>query len=190
MLHWLEFSPVARWVNESWGWPFALTLHAFGSAVIVGFSFILLLRLSGTFKSIPVHSFRRLIPFVLSSLLLQTFSGFLLWLTSPSRYVSETTFESKMALVVIGFLTTIYLQRKLNSENYSRRTLFIIITTAVLLCAVPILSLSRPRISCIYAGPGCAAPSVLWMLFLSLFVLTIVMGLVARLSRQVESSDR
>jgi hypothetical protein len=28
MLEWLEFTPLALWVKESWGWPFALTPRA------------------------------------------------------------------------------------------------------------------------------------------------------------------
>ncbi len=189
MLHWLEISPVALWVKESWGWPFALTLHAFGSAVIFGLSFILLLRLSGNFKSIPVHSFGRLVPFVLCGLTVQTCSGFLLWLTNPNRYLSLTTFEWKMALVAIGFFMTVYLQRKLKSEAYSHLSLLMIATTAVLLCVIPILSSSRPRFSCIYPAPGCSGPSLLWVLPLSVLVLTTILGLVAWVSSRVGGSN-
>ena len=31
MLEWLTNTQYAVWVRESWGWPFALTLHAFGN---------------------------------------------------------------------------------------------------------------------------------------------------------------
>ena len=33
---WLAQTPYVQWVQESWGWPVALTLHAFGTATIVG----------------------------------------------------------------------------------------------------------------------------------------------------------
>jgi hypothetical protein len=41
MFEWLEATSLAIWVKESWGWPLALTFHAFGSATMVGFSFIM-----------------------------------------------------------------------------------------------------------------------------------------------------
>ena len=36
MLEWLAHTPYAEWVNQSWGWPLALTVHAFGTATVVG----------------------------------------------------------------------------------------------------------------------------------------------------------
>jgi hypothetical protein len=29
VLDWLAHTPYAEWVNQSWGWPLALTVHAF-----------------------------------------------------------------------------------------------------------------------------------------------------------------
>ena len=34
VLEWLANSPYAMWVDESWGWPLALTIHALGMAVL------------------------------------------------------------------------------------------------------------------------------------------------------------
>ena len=36
VLDWIQSTSYAVWVRESWGWPFALTLHAFGNAIVVG----------------------------------------------------------------------------------------------------------------------------------------------------------
>ena len=56
MFEWLEATALATWVKESWGWPLALTIHAFGSATMVGFSFIMALRLMGLYRTIPPSS--------------------------------------------------------------------------------------------------------------------------------------
>jgi len=40
-------SAFAQWVNASAGWPLALTIHAFGTATVVGLMFIIGLRLLG-----------------------------------------------------------------------------------------------------------------------------------------------
>ena len=71
MFEWLEATSVAIWVKESWGWPLALTIHAFGSALMVGFSFIMGLRLIGLFRTIPPSSLQKLIPIIWVCLALQ-----------------------------------------------------------------------------------------------------------------------
>ena len=53
MLEWLANSPFAMWVDESWGWPLALTIHALGMATVVGFMAIIGLRLLGAFPNMP-----------------------------------------------------------------------------------------------------------------------------------------
>lgn len=116
MLEWLEFTPVALWVKESWGWPFALTLHAFGSATMVGFSIIMGLRLAGLFRTIPTTSLQKLIPIIWACLGLQAVSGILLWMTKPARYLTDGLFDVKLAFIVTGAVMTMYFQRTLRAE--------------------------------------------------------------------------
>jgi len=119
MFDWLEFTSVALWVKESWGWPLALTLHAFGSAIIVGFSFIMFLRLFGMLGTIPLASVKDLLPFIWVCVVIQVLSGTLLWLTKPGRYLEAGIFELKLALVIAGIVVTLYLQRVLNETGLS-----------------------------------------------------------------------
>ena len=64
MLDWMANSAYAMWVNQASGWPIALTLHAFGTATVVGLSFIIALRLLGLFRTIPFTALNTLIAFV------------------------------------------------------------------------------------------------------------------------------
>ena len=64
MLEWLTNTPYAEWVRESWGWPIALTIHAFGTATVVGFIFIIGLRLLGLFRTIPYTSLSSFFPVI------------------------------------------------------------------------------------------------------------------------------
>jgi len=116
MFEWLEATSVATWVKESWGWPLALTIHAFGSAVMVGFSFIMGLRLLGLFRTIPPSSLQRLIPIIWICLGLQVASGSLLWLTKPGRYLSDGLFDIKMFFVILGFFMTMQFQKTIKAE--------------------------------------------------------------------------
>ena len=141
MLEWLEYTSVALWVKESWGWPLALTLHAFGSAIIVGFSFIMFLRLFGMLRTIPLASLKDLLPFIWVCVVIQVFSGTLLSLTKPARYLAAGIFELKLALVLAGIFVTLYLQRALSQTSLSTavisaRGIRFVIATALVWSAV------------------------------------------------------
>ena len=120
MLEWLENTPFAAWVREDvWGWPVALTVHAFGTALVVGFILILALRLFGFFKMIPYSSLVRFFPVIWAALALQIVSGFTLWLSKPTRYMADGAFMLKFSLIVAGMVLTLQFYRTVNHEAAS-----------------------------------------------------------------------
>jgi hypothetical protein len=106
----------AAWVRESWGWPFALTIHAFGNAIIVAFTFIIGMRLIGMFRTIPYTSLLKLFPYIWVAFVAQVFSGFTLWMTKPDKYLASGMFEVKFSFVIIGAILTWYFQNILKRE--------------------------------------------------------------------------
>ena len=117
MLEWLENTPFAAWVREDvWGWPLALTLHAFGTALVVGFILIIGLRLLGFFKMIPYTSLNRFFPVIWVAIALQFLSGITLWMSKPTRYVADGAFMLKFTLIVIGIILTLQFYRTINRE--------------------------------------------------------------------------
>ena len=116
MFDWLESTSLALWVKESWGWPLALTIHAFGSATIVCFSFIIFLRSFGLLQTIPPPALMSLLTYIWVCVAIQTCSGFLLWLTKPGRYIEAGVFDVKLALIAAGIVATLYFQKSLKQE--------------------------------------------------------------------------
>jgi hypothetical protein len=116
VFQWLSDTEYAAWVRESWGWPLALTFHAFGNAIVVGLIFIIALRLLGLFRTIPYTSLNRLIPVIWVGVVCQVTSGFTLWVTKPDRYLSAGMFEAKVSFVLIGIILTYYFQGMLKRE--------------------------------------------------------------------------
>ena len=116
MFGWLESTAYAAWVRESWGWPLALTFHAFGNAVVVGLMFIIALRLLGFFRSIPITSLPKLIPYIWGGFICQVLSGFTLWSSKPDRYLSDGMFDTKFSFVILGAILTWYFQGMLKQE--------------------------------------------------------------------------
>ncbi len=109
-----QFSALVR--SELWGWPLALTVHEFGTALVMGFIFIICLRLLGLFETIPYASLNRLFPVIWAALVLQLLSGFALWMTKPTRYVADAAFLLKFSFVIIGFILTLYLYGSIKRE--------------------------------------------------------------------------
>ena len=109
----LQSTPYAAWVREQWGWAFALTIHAFGNATVVGLIFIIGLRLFGFFKSVPLPTLKSFFPFIWVGVVFQVLSGVTMWMTKPAKYVQDPVFIVKFSLVVIGVIVTIPYQKYL-----------------------------------------------------------------------------
>jgi len=104
-------------VRESlWGWPLALTVHAFGTAAVIGLIFIIGLRLIGLFRTIPYTSLSSLFPVIWTGVVLQAMSGFSLWMTKPDQYVGAGMFLAKFSFVIIGIIVTLYFQNTITRE--------------------------------------------------------------------------
>jgi hypothetical protein len=116
VLEWLAHTPYAEWVNQSWGWPLALTIHAFGTATVVGLMSIIGLRLLGLFQTIPFSSMNKLLPIVWIAVACQIISGFTLWMTKPAQYLADGMFEVKFSLVVVAIVVMCYFHITMKRE--------------------------------------------------------------------------
>ena len=94
----------------------ALTVHAFGTAAVIGLTFIIGLRLVGLFRTIPYTSLNRLFPVIWTGVVLQAMSGFSLWMTKPDQYIGAGMFLAKFSFVVIGVIVTVYFQNTIKRE--------------------------------------------------------------------------
>ena len=116
MLEWLATSSYATWVDESWGWPLALTIHALGMAVVVGLMSIIGLRLFGAFRTVPYTALNKLIPLIWIAVVFQAISGFTLWMSKPGQYLGDVMFDTKFALVIIASVVMVYFHATFRRE--------------------------------------------------------------------------
>lgn len=122
----------------------ALTVHAFGTAVVIGFVFIIALRLLGLFETIPYASLNRLFPVIWVALVIQFLSGFALWITKPAQYVADGAFVLKFALVIVGIVMTMYFYGMMKREAaswdaagaVSSRSVKLVAATLLVWCSV------------------------------------------------------
>ena len=113
-LSWLESSSYAMWMlNSEVALQLMMTLHAFGLAVTVGVLLALDLRLLGLYRTIPLTTLDRLLSIAWVGILLNAVSGFSIFMTEATRYVTNVPFIVKMIFVAAGSVSLVATQRLL-----------------------------------------------------------------------------
>ena len=117
MFEWLENTSVALWVGESlWAYPFMLSLHVIGLAIVVGILSMLDLRLLGAFKGIRTESFLPLLKFAWIGFLINATSGVFLFTSQATTFVQSKPFLIKIACIFVGAILTKVIQNKLSKS--------------------------------------------------------------------------
>lgn len=102
-LGWLENTPVGLWVDISpWAYPFLLTVHGLGMAVVVGLTVVIALRILGFPAKVPLGAYRSLLPILLVAFAFNAASGVILWVTDAMQLTTNTSFQIKMVSIVLG----------------------------------------------------------------------------------------
>lgn len=102
---WLETTALAEWVRTSLiGYPFVLTVHAVGMAIMVGLVIVIDLRLVGRFERIPYASLHGLLKLAWFGLAINAISGAAIFTSQAASYVTSPTYILKMIMVVGGAL--------------------------------------------------------------------------------------
>lgn len=103
LLLWYENGPVGVFVRESlWGYPFVLTSHSIGLAIVVGVAMVLCMRVMGFAKGISVLAFDKLFLVGWIGFLINVWSGIMLFAGSSSTYFYQWTFQLKMGAILVG----------------------------------------------------------------------------------------
>jgi len=114
MFEWLENTSVALWVGESlWAYPFMLSLHVIGLAIVVGILSMVDFKLLGGFKGIRTGAFLPLMKFAWIGFLINAVSGVFLFTSQATYFVSSTTFLTKLSCIFIAAILTKVMQGKL-----------------------------------------------------------------------------
>ncbi len=105
-------------LNQSaWLVPLIQTLHILAITVVVGSSLVIALRLAGAAGTdwTPARWSRRLSPWLTGALAILLLSGLILIVTEPERALLNTTFQTKMALVLLAAVLSWVLARRMAS---------------------------------------------------------------------------
>ena len=123
MLTWLENTAYAQWILTGLtGWPLILTIHAIGLAVAVGMIFAMNLRILGLYRTIPMSATHTLLNFAWIGIALNIFSGFSLFMTQASFYVTSPPFLVKITAIIAGIVLLVITQKTMAAELSSWET--------------------------------------------------------------------
>ena len=116
MLEWLEYTSLSIWVAESiWGYPIMLSLHIVGLAVVVGIFTVYNFRLLGFFNSLEFEPFLDFFRLAWLGLLVNFVSGFTLFSSQATFYVTNVPFLVKIISIISGSLLALKIQLRLRS---------------------------------------------------------------------------
>lgn len=116
-LTWLESTAYAQWILTGLtGWPLVLTSHAVGLAIAVGTVYVMNLRILGLFPAIPLSAVRQLLPFAWLGIAINIVSGFSLFMTQASVYVTSIPFLVKITAIGLGIVGLVFTQKVLDRE--------------------------------------------------------------------------
>jgi hypothetical protein len=105
MLGWIENTAVGMWVDTSpWAYPFLLTVHGLGMAVVVGLTAVISLRILGFPQRVPLGAYKALMPLLVAAFLFNAASGAVLWITDAVALTANPSFQIKMVSIVLGLV--------------------------------------------------------------------------------------
>jgi hypothetical protein len=120
LLETLSQSSLVRWVAESdYGYPFVLTLHAIGMALVVGIVLVFDLRVLGFAQGISMTALRKFFRVAWFGFAVNLTSGSLLFLANYTAFLRNVAFLTKISLLIIGAIGTVMLAKELKPNTNS-----------------------------------------------------------------------
>jgi len=111
---WLESTGLSTWLRSStslWAFPFVLSLHTFGMAILAGLNSALALRLLGVAPRVPIKPLAALFPIMWGGFSLSAASGLLLFIAAATMKAPQVLFWIKLGLVACGMVNLHFLRR-------------------------------------------------------------------------------
>ena len=115
MFVWIENTALALWVSTSlWAYPFLLSLHILGLAVVAGIFLLRDLHLIGLIGALPPSNFFDLRGLAYAGFTLNAISGFLLFSSQASILVGNISFLLKISFLSIAMALAVSIHKQID----------------------------------------------------------------------------
>ena len=108
LIHWLPKTALAGYMNGSWEWPVAESIHFIGLSMLIGTVGIFDLRLIGIGRQIPLITLHRLIPFGIAGYVMNMLTGACFLTAAPDQYIYNPSFQLKILCMSIAGLNVLF----------------------------------------------------------------------------------
>ena len=118
MLVWIENTSLALWVGTSfWAYPFLLSIHITGLAIIVGIFAMRDFHLIGVLSGLSVSNFLELKKMAYCGFLINSLSGLLLFSSQASYLATNLPFLLKIFFIGSGMILASRIHKKIEGNN-------------------------------------------------------------------------
>jgi len=114
LLSTIEYSAFCTWVRESnslWAYPGIAFMHTVGTAMLVGMSAIVNLRVLGFARRLPLAPLARYFPIIWAGFWASAISGAILFAADATSKLVSPLFGVKMLAIVFGVLSMMAIRR-------------------------------------------------------------------------------
>lgn len=108
LLNFSQSTGIYWFMNSTWGWPIAESLHFFGLCLLIGTVGVFDLRMLGLAPEIPLAALHRLVPLGVVGYLLNVTTGTMFLTTAPDQYLFNPAVQSKFLLMLIAGLNMLF----------------------------------------------------------------------------------
>ena len=113
-LEWLEYGAIGVWVAESAiGYPFVLSMHAIGLAVVVGVLFVVDLRMAGCFQKLEIAPLLQMLKLAWAGFVINFVSGCALFASQATDFIANPAFIIKIIAIFLALINASFLQQQL-----------------------------------------------------------------------------
>lgn len=108
MFEWMISTSLAHWVDESpWAYPFLLTAHGLGMAVVVGLTVMVGVRILGFPSKVPLGAYEGTRGWLFWAFVVNFLSGVVLFIHDAVALSTNLSFQIKVVSLIIGVVVLV-----------------------------------------------------------------------------------
>lgn len=108
LLNFSQLTGISAFMNSTWGWPLAESIHFFGLCLLIGTVGLFDLRIIGIANDIAISELHRLVPIGVAGYLLNVLTGIMFLSTSPDQYLYNPAVLSKLFFMLIAGINMLF----------------------------------------------------------------------------------
>lgn len=108
LLQFSQSTGIFQFMNSTWGWPIAESLHFMGLCLLIGTVGVFDLRMLGIGKGIALADLHRFVPIGVAGYLLNVTTGTMFLSTAPDQYLYNPALQVKLLFMLVAGINMLF----------------------------------------------------------------------------------